>query len=88
MSNNSNPKFTDQELITIQIYNFIRNYYSVWFPLLPSYQTFVFRLNHLEPSFQTLGDILLNQLETFKNIEVDHIVDSMPVMLARAWPFL
>jgi hypothetical protein len=96
MSNNSHPKFTDQELITIyffahlnghfqkkQIYNFIRYYWADWFPHLPSYQTFVLRLNHLEPSFQTLGDVLLSKLETSKHIELDHIVDSMPVMLAQ-----
>jgi hypothetical protein len=96
MSNNSNPRFTDQEIITIyffahingrfqnkQIYQFIKLYWADWFPLLPSYQTFVLRLNQLEPSFQTIGGFLLQDIAATSHIEVDHIVDSMPVMLAR-----
>ena len=58
-SNNSKPKFTDQELVCIwffghlegkftnqQIYDFIENYWAEWFPRLPSYQT---RLVSVEP---------------------------------------
>jgi hypothetical protein len=72
LSNNREPEFTDQELITIwlfahlndkfrkkQMHSFIKNYWSDWFPLLPSYQTFCHRLNRLESSFQTLGGVLL-----------------------------
>ncbi len=68
VSNNSKPNFTDQELITIwlfahlnekfqkkQMRNFIKNYWLSWFPALPSYQSFVLRLNQLEPTFQTMG---------------------------------
>lgn len=61
LSNNRQPEFTDQELITIwlfahlndkfrkkQMHAFIKHYWSDWFPLLPSYQTFCYRLNKLE----------------------------------------
>ena len=96
MSNNSKPRFSDQELLTIwlfahlsgcfqkkQMFHFIQHYWLEWFPYLPSYQTFVLRLNQLEPSFQTLGHILAEQLQSNQQPEIDHLVDSMPVMLAQ-----
>lgn len=95
LSNNRKPKFTDAELITIwffahlnhcfekkQMHQFIGNYWHNWFPLLPAYQTFVLRLNRLEPTFQTLGTRLLASLGTEKTPDIDRIVDSLPVMLA------
>jgi hypothetical protein len=96
LSNNRVPEFTDQELITIwffahmegcfekkRMYRLIKNYWRSWFPLLPSYQTFVRRLNRLEPTFQTFGAILSGRLAAQRAPEIDHLVDSLPVMLAR-----
>lgn len=96
LSNNSKPRFTDQELIAIwffahlnekfekkQIYNFIIDYWADWFPLLPSYQTFSYRLNLLEQTFQSIGAELFAHLHTRQTPELDHLVDSMPVMLAQ-----
>jgi hypothetical protein len=96
LSNNREPDFTDQELITIwlfahlegrfekkKMHSFILNYWLDWFPRLPSYQTFVFRLNRLEPTFQTFGTLLSNALATTQEPEIDHLVDSLPVMLAQ-----
>jgi hypothetical protein len=96
LSNNRRPDFTDQELITIwffahlegcfekkRMHTLIAKYWRHWFPRLPSYQTFVLRLNHLEPSFQTLGAALTAALARKRIPEVDHLVDSLPVMLAR-----
>jgi hypothetical protein len=96
LSNNRNPDFTDQELITIwffahlegcfekkRMHSFILKYWLAWFPRLPSYQTFVLRLNQLEPTFQTFGALLSNALSTQHTPEVDHLVDSLPVMLAQ-----
>jgi hypothetical protein len=64
LSNNRAPLFTDQEIITIwflahlegcfekkRMYRLIENYWHDWFPRLPSYQTFVLRLNRLEQTF-------------------------------------
>jgi Transposase DDE domain len=95
LSNNHEPKFTDQELLTIWIFahlnekfqkkqmqEFIKNYWSSWFPLLPAYQTFVLRLNQLEPSFQTIGSCLFALLENKTAAENDQLIDSFPVMLA------
>jgi hypothetical protein len=96
LSNNREPEFTDQELITIwffahmegcfekkKMHRLIRNYWREWFPRLPGYQTFVLRLNRLEPTFQTVGAVLSGALAARHTPEVDHLVDSLPVMLAR-----
>jgi hypothetical protein len=96
LSNNREPDFTDQELVTIwlfahlegcfekkKMHRLIRNYWREWFPRLPGYQTFVLRLNRLEPTFQTLGAVLSGTLAARRTPEFDHLVDSLPVMLAR-----
>jgi len=96
MSNNRVPEFTDQEIITIwffahlegcfekkKMHRLIENYWREWFPRLPSYQTFVLRLNRLEPTFQTFGAVLSGTLAATRTPEIDHLVDSLPVMLAQ-----
>jgi len=96
LSNNRVPEFTDQELITIwffahvegcfekkKMHRLIRNYWREWFPRLPSYQTFVLRLNRLEPTFQTFGALLSGSLTAARRSECDQLVDSLPVMLAQ-----
>jgi hypothetical protein len=96
LSNNSKPEFTDQELITIwffahlegcfekkKMHRLIEKYWPEWFPRLPSYQTFVLRLNRLEPTFQTFGAVLSDALAARATPECDHLVDSLPVMLAQ-----
>lgn len=95
-SHNREPEFTDQELVTIwlfahlegcfekkKMHRLIRKYWRAWFPRLPSYQTFVLRLNRLEPTFQTVGAVLSDALAVRGVPECDHLVDSLPVMLAR-----
>jgi hypothetical protein len=96
LSNNREPDFTDQELITIwffahcescfekkKMHRLIKKYWREWFPRLPSYQTFVLRLNHLEPTFKTFGAVLSGALTATSTPELDHLVDSLPVMLAQ-----
>ncbi len=96
LSNNRNPQFTDQELVCIwffghlndkfnkqQIYDLIENYWAAWFPRLPSYQTFCYRLNLLEPTFQSIGTELFAHLHAAQTPELDHLIDSFPVMLAQ-----
>jgi hypothetical protein len=95
-SNNRNPRFTDQELVCIwffghfnnkfnkrQIYQFILDYWAQWFPLLPKYQTFCYRLNLLEQTFQSIGAELFAHLHARQTPAHDHLIDSFPVMLAR-----
>jgi hypothetical protein len=92
---NFKPVFTDQELITIYlfghlnglyqkkaIYHFTRNYWAQWFPALPSYQAFNRRLNLLETAFHAIGRVLLDTFKGEPAAEIDHLIDSMPVMLA------
>jgi hypothetical protein len=65
------------------MHRLIAKYWRGWFPRLPSYQTFVRRLNRLEPTFQTFGARLSDALAAKSVPELDHLVDSLPVMLAR-----
>jgi hypothetical protein len=93
-SNNSKPVFTDQEIMTIylfaghcqkyflvkDIHSFAKEYLLSWFPRLPSYQTFNYRLNLLSEAFRVLSQRLI---ESFKPVECDamiSLVDSMPVI--------
>jgi len=93
-SNNSNPVFTDQEIMTIylftgycqkcflirDVHTFAKEYLLSWFPLLPSYQTFNYRLNLLSEAFTVLSRSLL---ESFRPNDCDpliSLVDSMPII--------
>ena len=97
LSNNGQPNFTDQELITCylfgqmqgyfkqtKIHEYISQHFSDWFPLLPAYQTFNYRLNNLVESWQMIVFELCAQLNTSANYhyEEDCLIDSMPIMLA------
>ena len=67
-----------------QIYNHIHHQWRAWFPLLPSYQAFNNRLNNLAPSFELLTDTLLQQAHAQLSVADDRLIDSVPVILARA----
>lgn len=75
MSPNSEPEFTDAELMTIYLYcmkegcqkkshmyRHVKKYMFSWFPKLPSYQAFSNRLNFLESAFRSLCNELLSAL--------------------------
>lgn len=96
MSNNNQPAFTDQELITVylfghlqghflqrRIYDYIRGHWSAWFPDLPSYQGFNYRLNQLSPSFAFLLEEMLNDLANDPSLTTDYLLDSLPIILAK-----
>ena len=92
-SNNSKPSFTDQEIITIYLfaghcqkcfsvkdYCFAEDYLLSWFPELPSYQTFNYRLNRLSEAFKILTQRLI---DSYKPADCDlntSIIDSMLVI--------
>jgi len=65
-----------------QIHQFIERYWLDYFPRLPAYQTFVARLNLLEQTFQTIGQVLSASLQERLTPEFDHLIDSFPIMLA------
>ena len=93
-SNNSNPAFTDQEIMTIylfaghfqkyfqirDIYNYASKYLSSWFPKLPSYQTFNLRLNRLDEAFRVLSGRLTSSFMPDDCDRVTSLVDSLPVI--------
>jgi hypothetical protein len=96
MSNNNQPDFTDQELVTVylfghlqghfqqrRIYNYIQGHWSARFPNLPSYQAFNYRLNQLSPSFALLLEELLSQLANGAPQSTDYVLDSLPTILAK-----
>lgn len=96
-SNNSFPKFTDQELLTIylfvtveqnyskvkDIHLFAKEYMHSWFPTLPSYQAFNNRLNRLS---ETLKVLTIKLFENFIPKDCDlktNLTDSMPIMTCK-----
>lgn len=97
LSNNWKANFTDQELITVylfghfqghfkqtRIHKYISQHFSDWFPDLPAYQTFNYRLNQLSASLQVIVFELFGEINASGNFhfEEDCPIDSMPIMLA------
>ena len=95
-SNNFCPKFTDKECMATYIwglanqkftvrgcYDFIKDFYSDWFPDLPSYQAYNSRTCYLADAFKALAHLLLKNL----GFDVSHsnfIHDSMPIIVANS----
>ena len=95
-SNNFGPQFSDEECITVYlwgisqrrfeqttIYNYTKNHLLEWFPKLPSYQAFSDRLNRLAPAFQALAEIWLSVIGVDISEDMEYIVDSCPIILAK-----
>ena len=93
-SNNNNPTFTDQEIMTIylytinqeqrfkckQIHRFAEDYLRSWFPKLPSYSAFNNRINRLCEAFIHLVSPLLAEFKP-KDCSSDvSLLDSMPII--------
>jgi hypothetical protein len=96
MNNHNQPAFTDQELVTVylfghfqghflqrRIFDYIHHHWLAWFPDLPSYQAFNYRLNTLSPSFALLVEELLSALANTSPHTTDHVLDSLPIILAK-----
>jgi hypothetical protein len=97
-SNNSIPVFTDQELLTVylfvgdqqkylhirDIHTFAKEYLPDWFPLLPSYQTFNYRLNRLSEALRMIVERLLDDFQPAVCDTGVAIVDSMPIITCSA----
>ncbi len=97
LSNNWQPEFTDQQIITIylfghfqghfsqkRIYDYISQHFRDWFPALPSYQAFNRRLNELGEPLKMLVFELAAKLTHENDLfaEQDCVVDSLPIMPA------
>lgn len=95
--NKKEPEFTDIELLTtwlfamgyercktdIAVYEHISNYWSDWFPTLPSYQAYNRRLNELCSVYPQLLEELLSRhlaLLSHKPTNCFILTDSMPII--------
>lgn len=93
--NQSNPDFTDQELLTTylfavtyerrfgikEIYEYIFHHWSGSFPDLPSYTAYNARLNRMASVFPVLVEHLLKKYsEENKEQELISLTDSMPIV--------
>ena len=96
LSNNRQPAFSDQELLTMYIfghlhghleqrrrYDYFSNHWRAWFPALPSYQAVNRRLGDLVPAFELLIEELLSNAAWQTQSTDDRLIDSVPVMLAK-----
>jgi len=96
-SNNRNPAFTDEEVLTVylfglikkrrtvsEIYDYVAEHFSEWFPELPSYQGYNRRLNRLSAVFAPLVGEALAEVDCEQTRkEAMRIADSMPIMMAK-----
>lgn len=95
--NNSNPEFTDEEVLTVylfcgycqryfgikEIHTFAKEYLSSWFPKLPSYKTFNTRLNMLSEAFKVLVETIIQSFKLEDCDSLISIVDSMPIVTCK-----
>ncbi len=93
-SNNDEPEFTDQEIMTIyiyamqqeqrfrisQIHAFADDYLRSWFPALSSYQAFNNRLNRLSEPLKALTAHLMTNLKPQDCSQNTSLLDSMPII--------
>ena len=93
--------FSDEETVTIyifgvlsefksvkSIYKFTKNFLLEWFPHLPSYEGFLFRLNNLNQLFPELSKFILqnNKFKLNSNLPQPFIlVNSLPIVLAKGF---
>lgn len=93
-SNNDEPEFSDQEIMTIylftvqeeqrfkvkQIHRFANEYLRSWFPALGSYQAFNNRVNRLSEAFKQLVSSLLSEYMPEDCFLDQSLLDSMPII--------
>jgi len=93
-SNNNQPYFTDQEVMTIylftmhveqrlkikQIHQYASDYLRSWFPLLPSYVAFNTRLNRLSEAFRYLSELLVSGYCPVDCDMKSSLMDSLPII--------
>ena len=97
-SNNNNPKFTDQEAMTIylysmhiehrfkvkHIYEFASEHLREWFPQLPSYVAYVNRINRLNEAFKKIVEPILTNYQPLDCDTGITLIDSMPIITCSA----
>lgn len=94
-SNNSHQGLiTDEEIITIYLFcvgfqektklksmhRYILSHWQSWFPQLPSYETFINRINRISFVFPGLVSCLIDDLDTIQRAIPIVLTDSMPII--------
>ena len=93
-SNNNHPDFTDQEVLTIylyamnveqrlkikQIHEYASDHLRSWFPLLPSYEAFIMRINRLSEVFKNLAEVLMSGYCPLDCDLSTSLMDSLPII--------
>ena len=95
-SNNANPNFTDEEVLTIylfgiikhrktihEIYDYARDHFAEWFPELGSYGGYNQRLNRLSAVFAPLVSEALSEIDRENVVDTVRIADSIPTRVAK-----
>ena len=101
-SNNNTPKFTDVEAATIyffcttdnfkldtkkSIHEYANRHLKSWFPDLPKYEAFSYRINQLNDSFRYLAisvnDDYISKHTDFQHNIIEYTGDSMPIVMAK-----
>ena len=95
-SNNFRPQYTDEECITVFLWGIMqrefdlktihyhtKEYLAEWFPKLPSYQAFCYRLNRLAPALLALAEIWMDRVSAMCGTEMAYVLDSCPIILAK-----
>lgn len=94
-SNNFTQNITDEELLTIYLYSlmyedkrklsevhdYAKRYLADWFPQLPSYATFVTRLNRMSVVFPLLAANLVQSVDRQDVMDRFVVVDSFPIIV-------
>jgi hypothetical protein len=97
-SNNSRPKFTDEELLTCYLFglryeqkynirsnhDYIVNHWLSWFPDLPSYEAYNARLNRLAPALMRLANLWWSSMELPADQVEILLGDSCPIITCSA----
>lgn len=96
MSNNSEPEFTDIEVITIylwgvmkkrravkDIYEYTHDHLGEWFPHLPTYFAYIQRLNQLGSLLMALVEQIQLECPKIGALKEIMLIDSMPIIMAN-----
>lgn len=96
LSNYVSLTFTDEEVMTIYLNGVISGHYKVksiyeytnrhlrdWFPNLPGYEGFNYRINKISHLFEGLVEELLAELPADIQQDLPALIDSMPIVMAH-----
>lgn len=88
--------FTDEEVITIYLHGVMNGYKTVkaihqyverhlkdWFPHLPKYEGYNYRLTQISQVFESLTDRLMTGMPINTRDKVPLLTDSMPIIMAK-----